>query len=192
MGRPKEFEPDAAVGQAMELFWRKGYGSTTPQDLVETLGIGKGSLYNAFTSKHGLFELALRRYGDRKVAALTELLDSPGPVKPLLRGVLRQLALVDPDDPRPRGCLATNTMAELAGSDEVATDLVRGIFDRIEGTLQAAVERGQRAGEIDASRDPRDIASLLLGVLVGMNVLAKAAEGPERLSRIVDAALAGL
>jgi TetR/AcrR family transcriptional repressor of nem operon len=191
VGRPKQFEPDVAVNQAMKVFWRKGYTSTTPQDLVEELGIGKGSLYNTFASKHHLFELALRRYGEMRVAALTELLEEPGPVKPLLRLALEKLATA-PADALRHGCLAVNTAAELAGADQVATEVVRGVFDRMESVLLAAIERGQRSREIDPSRDPRDVASMLLGTVIGMSVLAKIDDGPERLHRIVGAVLAAL
>jgi TetR/AcrR family transcriptional repressor of nem operon len=192
MGRPKQFEPDAAVDRAMEVFWRKGYASTTPRDLVEELGIGKGSLYNAFTSKHALFERALRRYGENRVASLVELLERPGPVKARLRTALERLADTAPEDPFRRGCLAVNTAAELAGVDETATAVVRSVFDRMERAFQDAVEEGQRGGEIDAARDPREIASLLLNTVIGMAVVAKTAQGPDRLRRVVDAVIATL
>ncbi|MEZ0073426.1 TetR/AcrR family transcriptional regulator [Planotetraspora sp. GP83] len=192
MGRPKQFEPDVAVDKAIEVFWRKGYGSTTPQDLVEALGIGKGSLYNAFTSKHALFELALRRYGERRVATLSELLEEPGEVKPRLRVALMKLTETDPGGAYGRGCLAVNTATELAGTDQVAAKVVAGVFGQMETVLQAAIERGQRNGEIDAARDPREVASLLLGTVIGMSVLARIGDDSGRLTRMLDAVLATL
>ena len=99
----------------MRVFWRKGYASTTPQDLVTGLGIGKGSLYNTFTSKHRLFGLAL------------------------LREALERLSAAPDDTLRP-GCLAVNTAAELGGVDQIATEVVDGIFSRIESALQATAE----------------------------------------------------
>ena len=80
MARPKEFDPEVAVDRAMDLFWRKGYGATSPNDLVAELGIGKGSLYAAFGSKRALFDLALDRYRERQGDTLTEIIDRPGPV----------------------------------------------------------------------------------------------------------------
>jgi TetR/AcrR family transcriptional repressor of nem operon len=190
VGRPKQFDPDAAVDRAVEVFWHKGYTSTTPQDLVEELGIGKGSLYNTFASKHALFERALRRYGEKRVAGLVEVLDGPGSVRARLRSALEMLVHADLTHPYHRGCLAVNTAAELGGVDTMATGVVRGVFDRMESAFQGAVEEGQRGGEIEASRDSREVASLLLNAAIGMSVVAKTAEGPQRLQRVVDAVMA--
>ncbi|MCX5192560.1 TetR/AcrR family transcriptional regulator [Streptomyces sp. NBC_00249] len=192
MGRPKQFDPDVAVEQAMQVFWRQGYAATTPQDLVDALGIGKGSLYNTFGSKHALFERALCRYRDTQALALVELIDAGGPVKERVRGMLLMLAEMDLADPDRRGCLAINTAAELAGTDAVAADLVRRMLDRTEEAFRALIEEGQRAGEIAPGRDAAALASMLLGTLVGLRLLARVAEGPERLSRVIDATVDSL
>jgi TetR/AcrR family transcriptional repressor of nem operon len=192
MGRPKQFDPDTAVDRAVEVFWRKGYASTTPQDLVEALGIGKGSLYNTFISKHALFERALRRYGENRVAGLVELLEGPGPVRTRLRAALQRLVDTNHGETDRRGCLAVNTTAELAGVDDTAIEVVGAVFDGMERAFQAAIQEGQRGGEIDAARDSRQIASLLLTTAIGMSVVAKTAEGPQRLRRVVDAVMASL
>ncbi|MCQ8774263.1 TetR/AcrR family transcriptional regulator [Streptomyces telluris] len=192
MGRPKQFDPDVAVGKAMDVFWCKGYAATTPQDLVDELGIGKGSLYNAFGSKHALFERALERYRDTQSAALVELLDQTGPVRPLLRSALELLIETDLGPAGRHGCFAVNTAAELGGKDDASTELVRRMFERTEGAFKAAVERGQRTGEFAPERDADAAASLMLAALVGMRVIARAQGGRERLHRIVDAVLDAL
>ncbi|MQY06721.1 TetR/AcrR family transcriptional regulator [Actinomadura macrotermitis] len=192
MGRAKQFDPDVAVERAMQVFWRKGYGATSPQDLVDALGIGKGSLYNAFGSKHALFELALRRYRDEQAVQLIELLERPGPVPVRLREALELLVRMDLDDPDRKGCMAVNAAAELGGVDQVATDLVRRMLERTESAFQALVEEGQRSGQIDPGRDARKLASLLLTTMIGMRLTARTADGPDRLNRVVDALLDSL
>ncbi|MEV5567998.1 TetR/AcrR family transcriptional regulator [Streptomyces sp. NPDC052196] len=189
MGRAKQFDPDVAVEQAMEVFWSKGYAGTTPQDLVDALGIGKGSLYNAFGSKHALFERALRRYRDSQAVALIEMLEEPGPVKARLRTALEALAVMDLADPDRRGCMAVNTAAELAATDDVAAELVRRMFDRTEAAFQALIEQGQRSGEIATDRDPAALGSMLLNTIIGLRLIARVAEGPGRLARVIDATL---
>ncbi len=62
MARTKEFDPDAALQSALELFWRRGYEATSMADLVEALGIGRASIYATFGNKHDLYLKALERY----------------------------------------------------------------------------------------------------------------------------------
>lgn len=169
----------------MEVFWDKGYGATTPNDLVLALGIGNGSLYHEFGSKRALFERALERYRDAQAVLLIEVLQQPGPVKARLSAVLEALVDIDFAAPVRRGCMAVNTAAELGGVDEAATGLVREMFERTEQAFVALIEEGQRAGEIDAGRDPQAIGSLLLNTVVGLRVIAMVADGPARSRAIV-------
>lgn len=192
MGRPKQFDPDVAVERAMDVFWRKGYAATTPQDLVDELGIGKGSLYNTFGSKHALFERALARYRDSQAAWLVDLLDHPGTAKDRLRGALEALVELDLGDPDRRGCMAVNAAAESVPSDAETADTVRKMFARTESAFRATVEEGQRAGEIDDSRDAATLAAWLLATVIGMRVLAKTAEDATQLRRVVEAVLGSL
>ncbi|WP_411088904.1 TetR/AcrR family transcriptional regulator [Streptomyces sp. 061-3] len=189
MARPKEFDPDAAIEQAMKVFWRQGYGATTPQGLADTLRIGKGSLYNAFGGKRQLFDLALRRYLDLQVAAVTAWLESSGPAKERLRNALHFLVESDLADPDRRGCLATNSAVEFGRADEAVAAQVRGLFDRTESTFQGLIEEGQCTGEIDPGRDAKALASMLLNTITGMHVLARIEPGPGRLLRVVDATI---
>ncbi|WP_145830104.1 TetR/AcrR family transcriptional regulator [Streptomyces sp. T12] len=193
MGRPKGFDPDVAVDRAMEVFWRKGYARTTPQDLVEALGLGKGSLYNAFGSKRALFELALRRYRDSQVMALIEMLEAAGPVKERLRRALTSLVVMDLADPDRRGCLAVNSAAELAGAeDAAAVDLVRRMFDRTEGAFRSLIAEGQRSGEVAPERDPAALAALLLNTVVGLRLTMRLTQDSHRPAQVVDAVIDSL
>ncbi len=59
MARPREFDRDQVVDRAVDVFWRKGFEATSIRDLVEATGLNRGSLYNTFGDKAGLFEAAL-------------------------------------------------------------------------------------------------------------------------------------
>ncbi|TDE10624.1 TetR/AcrR family transcriptional regulator [Jiangella asiatica] len=192
MARPKEFDPDHVVDAAMDVFWAGGYAATSTQDLCAGTGLGRSSLYNTFTSKHELYEQALRRYGERTRADQAELLERSGPVRAIIRDFLleavdRQLA-----DPSRRGCLALNAAVEIGGADAVVADLTRADFDAIVDTMRALIERGQRTGELAPGRDAEALARLVHGALTGIHVVGRVAQDRERLSDIVDALIDSL
>jgi TetR/AcrR family transcriptional regulator, transcriptional repressor for nem operon len=192
MPRPKGFDPDQAIDAAMQAFWAKGYAATSAQDLVGSTGLGRGSLYNAFSSKHHLFQEALRRYEERWTARQEEVLEGPGSVREAIREVL--LTVVDEElagDEGPRGCLAVNAAVELAGRDSEVTAQVRRIFTRVEDALYSAIERAQRDGEIDPDRDARALAQFILNTMYGLRVLGKTADRGT-LTGIVDSVLRAL
>lgn len=141
---------------------------------------------------HALFQRALRRYRDAQTVALEKMLEQPGPVKERLRKALTALAEMDLADPDRRGCMAVNTAAELAGVDKEATELVLRLLDRTESAFRMLIEEGRRTGEITSGRDPAALASLLMNTVVGMRLVARVAEGPERLARVIDATIDSL
>ena len=184
MGRPRLFDLDGAVTSALNVFWERGYGATTPAELLDAIGVGKGSFYNAFGSKHALFEQALRRYGDDRVAGLSRWFADSGPVRQRIKGYLERLAAPENEKTLRRGCFAANTAAELGRRDPVATKIVRGTFERMESVLEATLVEGQKRGELDGALDPKAVASLLLAALIGITVLAKVDSSAARTKRI--------
>jgi len=70
MGRTKQFNRQAALEDAMKVFWAKGFHGTSMQDLVDELGVNRQSLYDTFGGKHELFEAALERYRELLQTAL--------------------------------------------------------------------------------------------------------------------------
>ncbi|MFJ5638817.1 TetR/AcrR family transcriptional regulator [Streptomyces sp. NPDC093223] len=186
MARTKEFDPDAALRSALELFWRRGYEATSMADLVEHLGIGRASLYATFGSKHDLYLKALERYQEDRLPPLLRDLSRPGPALPAVRALIRQYAAESAaDDLRLRGCLVTNTAAELAPRDPAAARSVERDWDRVETGLHMALARAVAQDELPAGRDPLALARTLLVLLQGLRVVGKASTDP---GRVRDAA----
>ncbi|MEU1024688.1 TetR family transcriptional regulator, partial [Streptomyces sp. NPDC005904] len=163
MARTKEFDPDAALQSALELFWRRGYEATSMADLVEALGIGRASIYATFGNKHALYLKALERYAEIQNPRLLATLSRPGPALPAVREVVRRFGgEAASEEDRRSGCFVTNTAAELGPHDEAALRRVERSWEHIETLLHSALVRAQAQGELPADRDPRALARLLL------------------------------
>jgi|SRR5690606_8665958 len=184
MARTKEFDPDAALQAAMELFWAKGYEATSVADLVEHLGIGRGSLYATFGDKHQLYPAALRRYQETQ-PPVVELLSQPGPVLPAVRALVERYAEEAACDTERRGCMLVNAATERLPADRQVARVVEAGWDTLETALTAALIRARAQGELSPDKDPRALARFLLVVLQGIRVVGK---GEASASRVRDAA----
>jgi TetR/AcrR family transcriptional regulator, transcriptional repressor for nem operon len=191
VGRPKSFEPDVVIAQAMETFWSKGYADTSPADLAEATGVAKGSLYHSFGSKRELFGKALDLYGRIGSNLTEEFLSRPGTAKERIRAYFVLLVDMDLDGPVRRGCLAQNTVEELGARDTEAARAVHRMEERMIELFAARVEQGQRDGDVDRGVDAMAQAQFLQTTLAGLRVMAKTFDRPV-LYRIIDTALAGL
>ncbi|MDQ1021660.1 TetR/AcrR family transcriptional regulator [Streptomyces afghaniensis] len=191
MARTKEFDPDAALQSALELFWRRGYEATSMSDLVEHLGIGRASIYATFGSKRELYLKALDRYAEMRDPLLLAELSQPGPALPAVRAVVRRFAAeaASPED-RLNGCFVTNTAAELAPHDPAAARRVEISWEHVETPLHSALVRAQAQGELPEDRDPRALARMLFVVLQGLRVVGKASNDPARVRDAAEQALA--
>lgn len=192
MGRPKNFEPDVAVAQAMEAFWSNGYAGTSPADLAEATGVAKGSLYHAFGSKRELFGKALDLYRATGSEMTEAYLNEPGTTKERIRAYLVLLVETDRSGPMPpRGCLAVNTALELSGRDEAALRAVARMTDETIRLLGERIRKGQRDGDVGPEVDADAQAHFLMNTLAGLRVMAKTHD-LEALRAIIETALAGL
>lgn len=192
--RPKEFEPDAIADAAMNVFWQRGYASTSVQDLVDGTGLGRSSIYNFFGSKHELYESALRRYHDWSGATL-DVLNEADPVKELIRRILMSIVDDELDSESHNGCMVANASLELAGHDPIVAALVAENFDRMERAFDGALCRAQRDGEVAPDKDPKILAKFIVNTIQGIRVLGKGSaesDRRERLLGVVDTAMSVL
>ncbi|MCF1598885.1 TetR/AcrR family transcriptional regulator [Streptomyces muensis] len=190
MARTKEFDPEAALQAALELFWQRGFEATSMADLVEHLGIGRASLYATFGSKHELYLKALERYDRAGLPPIVRELSQPGPALPAVRAVVRRYATEAADDRlRLNGCMVTNAAAELAPHDPAAVRRVQRNWDQLETVLHSALIRAQAQGELPADRDPLTLARMLLVLLQGLRVVGKASTDPARVRDAAEQAL---
>ena len=190
--RPREFDRDVVLDRAMRVFWTRGYEAASIQHLVARMGIQRGSLYGTFGDKRGLFFAALEHYDRVATAKLLAALDHPDSGKAAIRDFFRLKVELAMEPGRPRGCLVTNSTAELASRDRGTATKVAAVLAKLEAGFHRAVVRAQKAGEIDRARDARALARFLTSSAQGLSVMAKAFPERTRLEDIVKVTLATL
>jgi len=189
--RVREFDTEAVVGRAMELFWIRGYEATSVRDLTERLGIGQGSLYAAFGSKEGLYRAALEHYRTSLAGDALRDLDEGADIRTVIRELLLGRVRVAVECGG-RGCLFVNAAAERLPEDPETRRAVREAFrasqDALTEVLTAAVERG----EISPRHDPRTLADFLVTFLNGLLVSSKVIPDAAAFDAVVEVAVGAL
>jgi TetR/AcrR family transcriptional regulator, transcriptional repressor for nem operon len=184
----RQFDHDAVVERAMIQFWRRGYEATSIQDLEKATRLRRGSLYNAFRDKQGLFVAALRRYQSTVGQERIKRLSNPDPFR-AIEGFLNTLVDQMSEPSRPRGCLHTNTSLEFPNAPDEVLRIIAERTAGIEGALYLVLRRAQAQGMLDPTVDARALARFYLGVAKGLGVLHKVFGDVSALRDIVKIAM---
>ncbi|WDZ96726.1 TetR/AcrR family transcriptional regulator [Herbaspirillum sp. WKF16] len=188
-GRPREFEIDAAVESAMQVFWTRGYHGTSLVDLIDGTGLSRGSLYKAFGDKHGLFLFALDRYISQSLVRLLCTLQKPGSAKAAIRETVTRLAELSCKKEGRRGCMLVATATEMVPHDDAIAERVNAMIDRIRHAYAEAIVRGQASGEIAPHHDAQALATLIVCLTHGMRTLGKVGAVDKQINALVDSAM---
>jgi AcrR family transcriptional regulator len=188
LGRPREFDLEAALEAAMLVFWRKGYEGASMSDLTASLGVTKPSLYAAFGAKEDLFRAVLDRYDKRTAHFLSGSIRAVT-AREVAVGLLRGAAEFHANPANPPGCLMVQ--GALVGSDasDAARRETRNRRDRLREAIQERLERALDENDLPPGADPRALARYLVAVMRGMAVEAASGAGAAELHEIVDVAL---
>ena len=172
MARPREFDPQEALGAIMGVFWRNGFEGTSMQDIEAATGLNKQSLYRLYADKRAMYLAALRRYDETEVARAGGILAEPGAPRERFRRLFTDvLAETRQDGPR-RGCFLCNASAEEALLDDDARAFVTGAMGRVERAFRDALAAGAPYADDAVLR--KATAAKLLAFYFGLRVLVKA------------------
>lgn len=173
MARPKEFDPEDVVEKAMQVFWRHGYENASLPDLLEGMGLTRGSLYKAFKDKKNLFLLVLDRYEttavDTGVAMLRDAGLGDGRQR-IIRLFTGLVAAVDAGDNR--GCLLCTAAAGSAANDPDIAQVVQAGLAKFQMGFQLALRETPTLARLSEPERLR-LADALLTQYVGLRMLAR-------------------
>jgi AcrR family transcriptional regulator len=176
MGRPRTFDRDKAVEQAMYIFWQNGYESTSLSQLKASIGSGISapSFYAAFGSKEALFQECMQRYLST-FAQVTEFLwDTSLPPREAIETTLRSSARMQCERGHPKGCMVS--LGVMSAPSEEHADITAPLTRsraRTRAGFTACVQRGIDSGELRADTDARALATVFDSFLLGLATLAR-------------------
>jgi AcrR family transcriptional regulator len=190
-GRPRTFDPDTALRQALDVFWERGYEGTSLNDLAEAMGIASASIYACFGSKEDLFRKVMMLYGttsgEPPRRALREQPTACAAIHEMLRATADEITRPD----TPHYCMlilaAPTGAVENHAIREFVADLRRDMFTAIKDRLA----RGITDGDLTASAAGLDaIARYYTTVVQGLSIQARDGAGRGELEAVITCAMA--
>jgi len=186
LGRPRAFDPNAALDRAMHVFWGKGYEGASLSNLTRAMRINRPSLYAAFGNKEQLFRKVLDRYMDGPVAWFGRALAAPK-----ARNVVEQIFLgtarMAENRSVPPGCLLVQ--GALACGSASAQKEVAARRVAVEVALRRRLQRAKREGDLPKNADPAELTHYVMTVVRGMAVQSAGGASRDQLRRVAQIAL---
>ena len=189
MGRLKAFDENEVLDRAVDCFWQHGYEATSVRDLADRMGIGGTSLYNAYGDKRALFISALARYAERSMRERIARVEKSSRPKEAIRAFLAEIidrSLADPDR---KGCLLVNSALDVAPHDAEIGRVIAGCFGELRAFFRRNLEAARAAHQLPRQTDPDELAGHLLGVVLGVRVLARTGANRAQLDAVARPAL---
>jgi len=178
-------DKDMALDQALELFWTKGYASTSLKDLERATGMHPGSLYAAFGSKAKLYCLSLERYASRLNKMRAELqAQSDSPLEGLSQFILRAHPLSDADAPLPV-CYLVKATLETSQGNQAIDDKLSELLTQNDATFADMFRLAIDAGELPVQSDAKKLARQLSADLAGLCFYALREDDAEVIKEMV-------
>ena len=172
MARPREFNYKDALHGAMDVFWQRGYRATNLPDLLEAMGMTRGSFYQAFGDKEATYLEALDYYDTEVVSKAVEMLISCD--KETATACLLPLFQTNENDKR--GCFICNAMVEMGPEHPKAAQKARAMADRLRQAILVVLERYPPNHR---QRDLPETADLILHLYFGKQAIGKAGGSTE-------------
>jgi TetR/AcrR family transcriptional repressor of nem operon len=189
MARPREFDEIIVLEAAVDCFWKRGYLATSMRDIAASTGLSTPSLYNAFGNKQTLYSKALERYLDCTTRDRLSRLELSLPPKKAIHRFFAEIIDHSINDRERKGCFLVNSALEVAAHQREVSAAVAKQFGEIEAFFKRCIQSAQANGTAPRAVDATSTARLLLGVLLGIRVLARTNPSRSLLEDIVQPAL---
>ena len=189
-GRPRAYQPDIALGKALDLFRKDGFAATSLDDLSAATGMNRPSLYGAFGDKRELYIKSYQRYRDDARAAMVDIFRNELPIKKRLECIYAvALDIYLSGDSGPRGCFTVMTAASEAVFDSEIRAMVLEGFSELDKAFAACFRHAREKGELPESADPTMLAQLASATIHTIAIRARTRVPRKELEAIVKGAI---
>lgn len=189
-GRPRAYDPDTALANAMSVFWDAGYAGTSLDDITAGTGMNRPSLYGAFGDKRALYLQTLERYRSLARAAFTEALGPDRPLREALRRVYETaLSVYYAGEGGARGCFLIGTALVESVNDVAVRKTLRDALLEIDAAFEARISLARDQGELPRGVDTAVLARLASALLHTLAIRSRAGEPRKALEAMVDPVL---
>jgi AcrR family transcriptional regulator len=172
-GRPRAFDRDAALRQAMDVFWSKGFDTCSMADLVDAMHINSPSLYAAFGSKEDLYRESIDLYANAEGGEALRCLQSTDSVRDGLRAMFRASVELFTGFAKPRGCMIFLGTMSVGPEHAALRDLLQKRRRKAAAAVAARLARGVERGELRADTDVQALAALCVTLFAGLSIQAQ-------------------
>ena len=191
MARPKEFDRDSALQEAVNIFCNQGYEGTSTDDLLNAMHISRQSLYDTFGDKRQLYLEALQQYVASSIAEQIRALNSGTSVLAGLESALLAFASKSGTADAP-GCMGIGATCEFGVSDSQVTALIATADRSLQSALERRIREGKASGEIGPEVDPRAAAQFIKATFAGIKIGARGGASPASLRAVAHMAIRSL
>ena len=188
-GRPRSYEPDVALGKALDLFRKEGFAATSLDDLSAATGMNRPSLYGAFGDKRELFIKSYQRYREDARTAMAGSFRDELPIRQRLARIYAVALDIYLSGDSPRGCFTVMTAASEAVSDPDIRAMVLEGLAELDKAFAACFRRAKEKGELPASADTAVLAQIASATIHTIAIRARARTPRKELEAIVNGAL---
>jgi len=190
-GRPRAYDPQTALQQALDVFWSTGYSGASLDSIATAAGMNRPSLYAAFGDKHSLYIKALEQYWDVAAAAMHEALnDSQLTLRDALMHFYEgQLSIYFSGEGQPRGCFAIGTATTEAVEDVGIREVLSDRLSRLDADLEIRLRTAVESGELKEDADPAALAVLASSLLHSIAIRARAGKSRDELTELAHSAV---
>jgi AcrR family transcriptional regulator len=189
-GRPRAYQPDVALGKALDLFRKDGFAATSLDDLSAATGMNRPSLYGAFGDKRELYIKTYRRYREDARAAMAKIFRDELPIRQRLERIYAvALGIYLSGDAGPRGCFTVMTAASEAVADPDIRAMVLEGFAEMDKAFAACFRLAREKGELPDSADAIVLAQLASATIHTIAIRARAQTPRKELEAIVKGAI---